>query len=163
MASYNLQKRSQEQLENESQLVALIAHESAMGRQIDAAERRATVRCKKYDDKNRFWMIVDQLMEEQAEVTRSIKHFNSNLNYSTENVVNLDENTLMSNTANVNSKKENLNASVIHAEEDNTDTDCTASNNGSPSKVSKKQKLDTLVIEGDSDSSDTDGTTTNRG
>lgn len=162
MASYNLQKRSQEQLENESRLVALIAHESALGRQVDAAERRATVRCEKYNEKNRFWMMVDQLMEEQAEVTRSIKNFNSNLNYSTENVVDLDEKTLTSNTENVNSKKGKGGTSVIHAEEDNTDTDCTASNNGSPSKVSKKQKLDTLVIEGDSDSSDRDGTTTNK-
>ena len=64
IASFKLQKRSQLQMENEQRLVALIAHESALSRQLDAAERRASVRCKEYDSQNRYWKMVDDLMEQ---------------------------------------------------------------------------------------------------
>jgi len=60
---------------NESNLVALIAHESAIARQVDAAERRATVCCKEYNPDNIHWKHVDSLLEEQAELTRNIKTF----------------------------------------------------------------------------------------
>ena len=138
MASYNLQKRSQEQQENEIQLVALIAHESALARQIDAAERRATVRCKEYDTTNKFWNMVDELMEEQAEVTRSIKNFNLKMKGIKENVVDLNETTLLSNTVNDDKKKAKISTSsdTVLIDECNTDTDNTDSLNGSPPKVS---------------------------
>lgn len=70
-----IQKLNHVQTTNESNLVALIAHESAIARQVDAAERRATVRCKKYDPNNVHWKHVDTLLEEQAELTRNIKTF----------------------------------------------------------------------------------------
>ena len=79
IANYQLQKRSQLQMENEQRLVALIAHESALSKQIDAAERRAAVRCETYCTTNRYWKMVDDLMEQQTDVTVSIKGFNGNI------------------------------------------------------------------------------------
>ena len=48
IATYQLQKRLHKQMQNKQRLVALIAHESAISRQIEAAERRASMRCPKY-------------------------------------------------------------------------------------------------------------------
>ena len=52
------------QTTNESNLVTLIAHKSAIARQVGAVVRRATVRCKKYDSENIHWKYVDTLLEE---------------------------------------------------------------------------------------------------
>ena len=91
LASFQLQKRNQEQMENEQRLVALIANESALMRQVDAAERRAIIRCKEYDPTNRFWKMVDDLMDEQAESTAKLKEFKNSVDTTKDsNVIDLD-------------------------------------------------------------------------
>ena len=59
-------------MENEQRLVALIAHEIAISRQIEAAKRRETMRCGNYDPENRYWKMMDELIEQQLDVTMSI-------------------------------------------------------------------------------------------
>jgi len=76
----NLQRLAHEQTTNESNLVALIAHESALGRQIEAAERRAFIRCKDYDASNIFWKNCDSLITKQAEITENIAKYTRNIN-----------------------------------------------------------------------------------
>ena len=65
-------------MDNEQRLVALIAHESAISRQIKAVERRATMRCESYNPENIYWKIVDELIEQQSDVIMSIKNSKSN-------------------------------------------------------------------------------------
>ena len=119
-------------------MVTLIAHEGALGRKIDAVERRANVRCKTYDSTNKFWWVVDELMEEQAEAARNIKNFNSKLNGTNKMVVDLDEITLLSNDGKKKAKVATSSATVLNDECD-TNTDNTESRNGSPTKVSDSQ------------------------
>ena len=76
-----IQKLNHMQTTNESNFLVLIVHESSIARQIDATERRATVRCKKYDPDNIHWKHVDTLLEEQAELTRNIKSFTTSIKH----------------------------------------------------------------------------------
>ena len=80
MEALTLQRLAHEQTTKESNLVALIAHESAIGRQIKASERRAFVRCKEYDASNMFWKHCDDLINKQAEITENIAKFTMNIN-----------------------------------------------------------------------------------
>lgn len=80
MEALTLQRLAHEQTTKESNLVALIAHESAIGRQIKASERRAFVRCKEYDASNMFWKQCDDLINKQVEITENIAKFTMNIN-----------------------------------------------------------------------------------
>ena len=93
---------------------------------------------KNNDTTNKFWNMVDEFMEEQVEVTRSIKNFNLKMKGIKENVVDLNETTLLSNTVNDDKKKAKISTSsdTVLIDECNTDTDNTDSLNGSPPKVS---------------------------
>ena len=51
----------------------MIAQEQALGRQIDAAERRATQRCKDYDSTNQYWKTVDDLLSEQQSINKQLR------------------------------------------------------------------------------------------
>ena len=127
IANYQLQKRSQLQMENEQRLVALIAHESALSKQIDAAERRAAVRCETYCATNRYWKMVDDLMEQQTEVTASIKGFNGNIESQTSSkIIDLLDLGTSEQTEAVH-KKTKLNDSVDIENEDNEDAAATTS------------------------------------
>ena len=70
-----LQRLAYEQTANESNLMALIAHETSLGRQIDAAERRAILRCAEYDPENRYWQRCDTLIEQQSKLNLNIASF----------------------------------------------------------------------------------------
>lgn len=72
MEALNLQWLACKQTTNESNLVALIAYESALGIQIEAAERKAFIRCKYYDASNIFWKNCVSLIAKQAEITENI-------------------------------------------------------------------------------------------
>ena len=47
---------------------------------IEAAERRAFVRCKDYDASNMFWKQCDDLINKQVEITENIAKFTMNIN-----------------------------------------------------------------------------------
>ena len=68
-----LQKKIQLQQSAEASMISLIAHERAISRQIDSAERRAEMRCKKYDATNMHWKIVDALLKKQASITTKME------------------------------------------------------------------------------------------
>ena len=50
----NVQKQLQVDRTEESTIVALAVEESDSARQVEASERRSTMRCPEYDDKNIF-------------------------------------------------------------------------------------------------------------
>ena len=54
-------------------MISLIAHEGAISRQIDSAERRAEMRCKKYNATNVHWKTVDDLLKKQASIMMKIE------------------------------------------------------------------------------------------
>jgi len=70
-----LQRLAYEQTANESNLMALIAHETSLGRQIDAAERRAILRCAEYNPENIYWQRCDTLIEQQSKLNLNIASF----------------------------------------------------------------------------------------
>ena len=49
---------------NESNLVGLIAHNTSIGRHIEAEERHAIVRCKDYDATKIYWKTCDNLIHQ---------------------------------------------------------------------------------------------------
>lgn len=55
--------------------MALIAHETPLGRQIDAAERQAILRCAEYDPDNIYWQRCDTLIEQQSKLILNIASF----------------------------------------------------------------------------------------
>ena len=73
------QQKMQKQQERESSMVALIATERALSRQIDIAEKRALMRCPECDPNNSFWLKVDELISEQETVTTSMQNFSKSL------------------------------------------------------------------------------------
>ena len=68
-----LQKQIQLQQSAEASMISLIAHERAISRQIDSAERRAEMRCKKYDPTNMHWKVVDLLLKKQAGIMKKME------------------------------------------------------------------------------------------
>ena len=79
MKALKLQRLSHEQNINESNLIALMGHSATLGRQIDTAERRATIRCEAYDENNVHWKHCDDLIEQLAIVTKQISSFTKDL------------------------------------------------------------------------------------
>ena len=72
----NVQQQQMLDRRNETSIVALSIEESAFGRQIDAAERRAELRCGVYSSDNVHWQKVDALIEDQQRVMERIRTFN---------------------------------------------------------------------------------------
>ena len=73
--SLNLQKQDIVDRKKERSLVSCIAEESALGRQIESAERRAASRCPTYDANNVYWKRVDDLLMRQDKVINKIGNF----------------------------------------------------------------------------------------
>ena len=67
---FYLQRKMQKQQELDSSMVALIAHDASIGRQIEAAERRAIQRCPDFTATNVHWKVVEDLVSKQAEITK---------------------------------------------------------------------------------------------
>ena len=74
-----IQKWSQVQNSNKSNLAALVAPETAVGRKIDATENRTLVCCKEYNAETVFRKRVDELIEDQISITNDIKNFTKNM------------------------------------------------------------------------------------
>ena len=72
----NVQQQQMLDRRNETSIVALSIEESAIGRQLDAAERRAELRCGVYSSDNVHWQRVDALIEDQQRVMERIRTFN---------------------------------------------------------------------------------------
>ena len=68
-----IQKQMHRQQSAESSMISTIAHEQAISRQIQAAERRAELRCKEYDPSNMHWKVVDELLAKQAVLTQKME------------------------------------------------------------------------------------------
>ena len=60
----------------ESILVGISIEEAAISRLIEAAERRAEMRCKEYNQSNKFWQKVDELMVKQEDIMKRMEEFN---------------------------------------------------------------------------------------
>ena len=61
----NMQQQQILDRHNETSIVALSIEDSAIGRQLDAAEKRAELRCGDYSSNNVYWQRVDALIEDQ--------------------------------------------------------------------------------------------------
>ena len=68
--------------QTEAVLVVLSMEESALGRKIESAERRAERRCAIYDSSNIYWKNVDELLEMQQHVIKKISDLNDKLSSS---------------------------------------------------------------------------------
>ena len=71
--SMNINKKRLIHQQNETRLVGLSIQEAAIRSQIESAESRANSRCPKYNKNNVYWKRVDELLEEQDEVIKTIK------------------------------------------------------------------------------------------
>jgi len=60
-------------------MVALSLEQSAMTKLIEAAERRASQRCKEYDGENFYWKKVDDLLADQDKLMTKIRSFNNDV------------------------------------------------------------------------------------
>ena len=74
-----LQKESMLDRKNEVAMVALSLEETSMSKLVEAAERRASQRCPKYNKTNVYWKKVDQLLIEQEELMTKIRLFNTSI------------------------------------------------------------------------------------
>ena len=81
----NVQQRMLKDRRDETTIVALSIEESAIGRQLGVAEKRAEQRCPKYDATNVYWKQVDQLIEDQQSVMDRIRAFNTLVTTSIQN------------------------------------------------------------------------------
>ena len=77
--SLNINRQRLTHQKEETRLVGLSIHESAIGRQIESAEARAKERCPKYDAKNFYWKRVDYLLEQQDIITRNMGSYTKTL------------------------------------------------------------------------------------
>ena len=68
----NINKKRLEHQRNQTFLVGLSIQESAMSRQIESAEKRATFRCPVYDPFDIHWKIVDELIKDHSDLVKSI-------------------------------------------------------------------------------------------
>ncbi len=71
--SMNINKKRLIHQQNETRLVGLSIQEAAIRSQIESAESRANSRCPKYNKNNVYWKRVDELLEEQDQVIKTIK------------------------------------------------------------------------------------------
>lgn len=72
----NEQKKNRMDRKRECNLVGYCIEEAALARQIESAERRASVRCPDYDPNNIYWQKVDGLLLKQDELLKQISTFN---------------------------------------------------------------------------------------
>lgn len=77
--SMNINKKRLEHQQHETRLVGLSIQGSAIRSQIESAEKRAELRCPTYDENNKFWKRVDELLEQQSDVVRSIREYSDSL------------------------------------------------------------------------------------
>jgi hypothetical protein len=77
--SLNINRQRLTHQKEETPLVGLSIHESAIGRQIASAEARAKDRCPKYNPKNPYWKRVDALLEKQESVTNNMGDYTTSL------------------------------------------------------------------------------------
>lgn len=75
----NINRQRLNHQHQETQLVGLSIHESAIGRQIASAEARAASRCAKYNPKNIYWKRVDDLLEKQDNVTDDMGNYTKSI------------------------------------------------------------------------------------
>ena len=76
-----IQEKTQQQIQNESTMVGLIAHETAFSKLIESAERRAILRCPDYDSENPHWKKVDQMIDEHAIIVNNLKNYTEQLQH----------------------------------------------------------------------------------
>lgn len=74
-----IQKETMMDRKHEVAMVALSLEESAMGKMVEAAERRAMQRCPTYDRSNEYWMKVDAMLKDQDQLMEKIKSFNQRI------------------------------------------------------------------------------------
>ena len=77
--SLNINRQRLNHQKQETRLVGLSIHESAIGRQIASAEIRAKERCPKYDARNIYWMRVDALLQKQDDITDNMGTYTNSL------------------------------------------------------------------------------------
>ena len=70
----NINKKRLEHQKNQTLLVGLSIQESAIARQVESAETRATTRCPNYNKNNTYWKRVDDLIAKHDELVQSISH-----------------------------------------------------------------------------------------
>ena len=68
----NINKKRLEHQRNQTYLVGLSIQDAAMARQIESAEKRATIRCPVYNPRNMHWKICDDLIKTHNELVSSI-------------------------------------------------------------------------------------------
>ena len=83
--SLNINRERLTHQKQETRLVGLSIHESAIGRQIASAEARAASRCPEYHPKNPYWKRVDELLARQENVTDSMGNYTNSLMKETNN------------------------------------------------------------------------------
>ena len=71
--SLSINQKRLEHQNNQSYLVGMSITESAMAREIENGEKRATIRCPVYDSENVHWKRVDELILKHSELVKSIK------------------------------------------------------------------------------------------
>ena len=82
----NVQRQGMIDRQHESRVVALSIEESAIGSQIEHAERRAVARCANYDKTNVHWQRVDGLLSKQDDVMKKTCELNNKKQPSVEKV-----------------------------------------------------------------------------
>ena len=70
--SMNINKKRLEHQKNQTLLVGLSIQESAVARQVESAEARATTRCPKYNKNNVYWKRLDDLVIKHDQLVQSI-------------------------------------------------------------------------------------------
>ena len=74
-----INKKRLEYPQNETRLVRLSIQESAIGTQIEAAERRAEHQCSMHDENNIFWKRVNALIKQQSNVASNFNECSDSL------------------------------------------------------------------------------------
>ena len=112
-----LQRKMQRQQEMDSTMVALIAQESAIGGQMEAAERRANLRCSKYTATNVHWQMVDNLVSKQVQINNRMDELTKTV--ATDGEMN-EENSIVTQFLNRNNphKKAKCDDNDVHVSDD---------------------------------------------
>ena len=109
LATLNVQRQAMLDRQKESTLVALSMEDNALNAQIEAAEKRAQIRCPNYDEKDANWIKVDNLIAMQDNLMNRIMDINKN-----EKSVHIDE------RLDIDAISPSKKRAVIHDEVDNT-------------------------------------------
>ena len=78
LATLNVQHQAMLDCQKESTLVALSMEDNALNARIEAAEKRAQIRCPNYDEKDANWIKVDNLIAMQDNLMNRIMDINKN-------------------------------------------------------------------------------------